>query len=232
MTKKLLFLVFSAATACSAQAQTGKTQADQNQVVLKTKSDSASYAFGLSVAEDLKSRGVKSLNYTLVARAMEDIFSSRSTPLNGEQRQKAIYSFLEQAGNELKAASSVEGKQFLEENKKKPGIKTTSSGLQYEVLQAGTGARPKASDEVTVHYKGTLLNGKQFDSSYERNEPLKIKLNQVIPGWTEGVQLMKEGAKYRFFVPHQLGYGERGAGSDIPPFSVLIFEIELLKVGK
>ncbi len=231
MTKKILFLAFSAATVC-AQAQTGKSQPDQTQAVLKTKSDSASYAFGLSVAEDLKSRGVKSLNYQLVARAMEEIFTGKTTLLNAGDRQKAIYSFLEAAGEEMKAASSAEGKRFLEENRKKAGIITTPSGLQYQVLQAGTGARPKASDDVTVHYKGTLLSGKQFDSSYERNEPLKIKLNQVIPGWTEGVQLMKEGAKYRFFVPHQLGYGERGAGSDIPPFSVLIFEIELLKVGK
>jgi FKBP-type peptidyl-prolyl cis-trans isomerase len=231
MTKQLLFLVFSAASV-SVQAQSGKTGTAQNQVVLKTKTDSASYALGLSVAEDLKSRGVKSMNYALIAQAMENTFSGQTALLTGEQRQKAIYTFIESASKELHAASSAEGKRFLEDNKKKPGIVTTASGLQYQVLKAGTGPKPKSSDQVTVHYKGTLLNGKQFDSSYDRNEPLNIALNEVIPGWTEGVQLMPIGSKYRFFVPYQLGYGERGAGADIPPFSVLIFEIELLKIGK
>ncbi|MEO5910790.1 MAG: FKBP-type peptidyl-prolyl cis-trans isomerase, partial [Pelobium sp.] len=124
------------------------------------------------------------------------------------------------------------GKKFLEDNKKNPKVTVTPSGLQYEVLTLGTGVKPKATDTVTVHYKGTLLDGKEFDSSYSRNEPLTLPLNSVIPGWTEGVQLMPAGSKYRFYIPYQLAYGERGAGQDIPPFSTLIFDIELLKVGE
>lgn len=231
MKKQLLTLVCFG-TVTFAAAQTGTSGTTSNQAVLKTKTDSASYALGLSVAEDLKTRGVKNLNYTLLAKAMEDSFANRPALLTGEERQKAIYALLEAANKDRHAAALAEGKQFLEANKKKPGVTTLPSGLQYQVITQGTGARPRASDEVTVHYRGTLLSGKQFDSSYERNEPLKIKLNQVIPGWTEGVQLMPTGSKYRFFIPYQLGYGENGAGADIPPYSVLIFEIELIKIGK
>ena len=124
-----------------------------------------------------------------------------------------------------------EGQDFLEQNKKRAGVQTTASGLQYEVLTAGTGVKPLATDSVLVHYKGTLLNGKQFDSSYDRGEPISFPLNRVIPGWTEGVQLMPAGSKYKFFIPYNLAYGERGAGQDIPPYSTLIFEVELLKVN-
>jgi FKBP-type peptidyl-prolyl cis-trans isomerase len=122
------------------------------------------------------------------------------------------------------------GQQFLQENAKKDGVKTTASGLQYEVLTEGTGKTPKATDTVLVHYKGTLLNGTEFDSSYKRGEPIEFPLNQVIRGWTEGVQLMKEGSKYRFYIPSNLAYGPRGAGGVIGPDETLIFDVELLKV--
>lgn len=122
------------------------------------------------------------------------------------------------------------GQQFLQENAKKDGVKTTASGLQYEVLTPGTGKSPKATDTVLVHYKGTLLDGTEFDSSYKRGEPIEFPLNQVIKGWTEGVQLMKEGAKYRFYIPSNLAYGSRGAGGAIGPDETLIFDVELLKV--
>jgi len=131
------------------------------------------------------------------------------------------------------AASKVkkEGQTFLAENAKKQGIVTTGSGLQYQVLREGKGAKPGPTDEVTVHYKGTLINGTEFDSSYSRGEPATFPLNRVISGWTEGVQLMKVGAKYRFFIPSEMGYGERGAPPNIPPDSVLIFDVELLRIG-
>lgn len=133
------------------------------------------------------------------------------------------------------AASSEENKSagiaFLATNAKKPNIKTTSSGLQYEVLTAGKGkVSPKATDNVTVHYKGTTIDGKEFDSSYSRGEPTSFPLNRVIAGWTEGVQLMKEGDKYRFYIPSELAYGERGAGGAIPPNAALIFDVELIKI--
>jgi FKBP-type peptidyl-prolyl cis-trans isomerase len=130
----------------------------------------------------------------------------------------------------LRSKTINEGIAFLAQNKVKGGVKTTTSGLQYEVITPGNGAKPLASDRVTVNYKGTLLNGTEFDSSYKRGEPATFGLNQVISGWTEGVQLMQEGAKYRFFIPYDLAYGGRSAG-EIPPFSTLIFEIELIKVG-
>ena len=131
----------------------------------------------------------------------------------------------------LMAESDLEkGEAFLKENAKKDGVKTTASGLQYKVLKEGDGKSPKATDTVKVHYKGTLIDGKEFDSSYKRGEPIEFPLNGVIPGWTEGVQLMKEGAKYQFTIPSKLAYGERGAGGAIPPNATLIFEVELLKV--
>ncbi len=131
----------------------------------------------------------------------------------------------------LFAQSAAEkGRQFLTENATKEGVKTTASGLQYTVLVEGSGKAPAATDEVVVNYRGTLLNGTEFDSSYKRNEPISFRLNQVIPGWTEGVQLMKEGAKYKFFIPSNLAYGSRGAGGAIGPDETLIFEVELLKV--
>jgi FKBP-type peptidyl-prolyl cis-trans isomerase FkpA len=123
-----------------------------------------------------------------------------------------------------------EGQRFLKENAAKPGVNTTSSGLQYKVLQEGTGKSPKATDVVVVNYRGTLINGKEFDSSYKSGKPIEFPLNRVIPGWTEGVQLMKEGAKYEFFIPPNLAYGSRGAGGVIGPDETLIFEVELLKV--
>jgi FKBP-type peptidyl-prolyl cis-trans isomerase FkpA len=135
------------------------------------------------------------------------------------------------AAPSLRAQTALEeGQKFLKENAAKEGVKTTKSGLQYLVLKEGTGKSPKATDTVLVHYRGTLINGQEFDSSYKRNEPIEFPLNHVIKGWTEGVQLMKEGAKYRFFIPSNLAYGSNGAGNAIGPDETLIFEVELLKV--
>ena len=142
----------------------------------------------------------------------------------------SIQNKLKEYMNEKIAAQKQEGKAFLEANKTKPGVNELSNGIQYEIIKEGTGAQPKLSDKIKAHYKGSLLNGKEFDSSYGRNEPLTIPLNGVITGWTEGVQLMQTGSKYKFFIPYNLAYGERAAGPDITPYSTLIFEIELLKV--
>lgn len=227
MTKNLLFVLFiSGSTFCSAQTN-GVTNQGAG---LKSRLDSASYAIGLGVAQDLKSRGISELNYAALTEAMKAVFKGSTPVITLEQGQKAIYEFLSQANKVKYEALIAEGAKFLAENKTKPGVVTLPSGVQYVILKNATGPKPKASDEVTVHYKGTLLNGKQFDSSYDRNEPITLELDKVIPGWTEGVQQMPVGSKFKFFIPYELGYGEQGAGENIPPYSTLIFEIELLKI--
>jgi len=198
---------------------------------LTTTLDSASYAFGLSMATSLKNSGLKTLNYDLMLKGLKDAFAGHPGLLTQEEAQKAIADLFKSVSQSKFAVNVAEGKKFLEDNKKNPGVKTTASGLQYLVITPGNGSKPAVTDTVLVNYKGTLLNGKQFDSSYDRNEPLSLSLDRVIPGWTEGMQLMSTGAKYKFFIPYNLAYGERGAGQDIPPYSTLIFEIELLKVN-
>ena len=198
--------------------------------VFKTQLDSASYAFGVSIGNDIKSRGVNGLNFSLLAKAMSDVFAASGPALTPEKCQELIMSFLGSVEKKKFEGNITEGTKFLTENSKKTGIVSLPSGLQYEIITRGSGVKPKATDEVTVHYKGTLLNGNQFDSSYDRGEPATFMLNQVIPGWTEGLQQMPAGSKFRFFIPYALAYGERAAGPDIPPFSTLIFEIELISV--
>jgi FKBP-type peptidyl-prolyl cis-trans isomerase len=193
--------------------------------------DSASYSFGLKIAMGLKSDGVKSLNYELLSKAMADVFGDVKPLISDEECGPAINTFLKKISEAKFAGAKEESAKFLEENKKNPKITTTASGLQYEVITLGNGPKPLATDEVTVHYAGSLVNGTEFDSSYKRGEPLKLPLNGVIKGWTEGVQLMPTGSKFRFYIPFDLGYGERGSGDVIPPFSTLIFDIELIKIG-
>lgn len=230
--KKYSFLVicFLLSFTVKTFAQTTKTAAPASRFTNKL--DSASYAMGVSIAQDLKSRSIKELNYTLMVQAMQEILSGASPALDTRQCQEAIMSYFSQEKKKVTEPLKAAAIRFLEENKKRKGVFVTPSGLQYEILRATTAPQPKATEQVTVHYKGTLIDGKQFDSSYERNEPAKFQLNQVIKGWTEGVQLMTVGSKYRFYIPYDLAYGENGAGADIPPFSVLIFEIELLKIGQ
>jgi FKBP-type peptidyl-prolyl cis-trans isomerase len=165
--------------------------------------------------------------------------TSATSLVNKEEMQMLIQSFImkkQSESQEKMAGEAIKnlkiGEDFLAENKNKEGIKTTESGLQYEVITEGTGATPNAEDTVVVHYTGSLLDGKVFDSSVERGEPATFPLNRVIPGWTEAIQLMKEGAKYKFYIPSELAYGERGAGQDIPGNSTLIFEVELIEVVK
>lgn len=200
-------------------------------VVFRSTLDSASYAFGNTMASSMKNDGLNSLNYELLVRGLKDAFGNATPLIPKEKSQTAINNLFVSVSKQKHGPAIAEGKAFLEKNKLQPGIQVTASGLQYQVINKGTGIRPKATDTVLVNYRGTLLNGKQFDSSYDRKEPLSLPLNNVIPGWTEGVQLMQTGSKYKFFVPYNLAYGERGAGADIPPYSTLIFEIELLKVN-
>ena len=200
--------------------------------------DKFSYALGLGIGQQLKQMGLKG---TLVindfAASITDVLEGNDLKVSHQEGKKIVNAFfqeLEQKQNAAKAAAGKvakeEGSKFLAENAKKDGIIVTKSGLQYEVLTEGTGKKPKATDTVRCHYEGRLLDGTVFDSSYKRNAPADFGLQQVIAGWTEGVQLMAEGAKYRFYIPYMLAYGEGGAGASIPPFATLIFDVELIKV--
>jgi FKBP-type peptidyl-prolyl cis-trans isomerase len=198
--------------------------------VLKNNLDSASYGFGLSMSTGLKGSGIGPINYDLFVKGLKDGFNGAKSTLTKDQADEAIQNLFEKANRDKFKGNISEGKNFLEKNKAVAGVKTTASGLQYQVVTAGNGAKPTVQDTVEVHYKGTLINGKQFDSSYDSGQSLELSVGGVIAGWTEGLQLMTAGSKYRFFIPYNLAYGERGAGEDIPPFSTLIFDVELLKV--
>lgn len=192
--------------------------------------DKISYALGLGIGHQLKSMNIENFSIEDFTRSISDVMNDKPTEINARDAQMMLNEYFAKKEQEQAQQAIADGKVFLEENGKREGVVTTKSGLQYEVLTEGTGKQPKATDKVRCHYCGTLIDGTKFDSSYDRNEPADFGLNQVIPGWTEGVQLMKEGAKYRFYIPYLLGYGERGAGQSIPPYSTLIFDVELIKV--
>ena len=200
--------------------------------------DKFSYALGLGIGQQLKQMGLKGkLVINDFAASITDVLEDNDLKVSHQEGQQIVNAFfreLEQKQNAAKAeagkAAKEEGAKFLAENAKKDGVIVTKSGLQYKVLTEGTGKKPKATDTVRCHYEGRLLDGTIFDSSYKRNAPADFGLQQVIAGWTEGVQLMAEGAKYRFYIPYMLAYGEGGAGAMIPPFATLIFDVELIKV--
>lgn len=194
--------------------------------------DKLSYAWGLAMGKQLQAMGVASIDSESFKDGVKVAFDGGEPVITLEEAQTLINDYLSELQKKAEELARKEGEEFLAENGKKEGIKTTASGLQYAVEKEGEGAQPTAEDEVTVHYTGKLLNGTVFDSSVQRGEPATFPLNRVIPGWTEGVQLMKEGAKYTFFIPSDLAYGPQGVPNAIPPHSTLIFEVELIKVVK
>ena len=194
--------------------------------------DKLSYAWGLAMGSQLKAMGVKELNSESFKDGVKVAFDGGTPEISTEEAQKLINDYLQELEAKATAAAKEAGNKFLEENAKKEGVKVTSTGLQYRVIKEGTGAQPTATDEVTVHYTGKLLDGTVFDSSVNRGEPATFPLNRVIPGWTEGVQLMKEGAKYEFYIPSDLAYGPNGVPNAIPPHATLIFAVELISIGK
>ncbi len=200
--------------------------------------DKLSYALGLGIGQQLKQMGLKDdLKVEDFAQSITDVLNDNELKVSNAEAQTLVNSYFQQMEEKMRAANAEKGKAareegrvFLENNGKRAEVVTTKSGLQYEVLKEGNDKHPKATDQVRCHYEGTLLDGTVFDSSYKRGEPAVFGLNQVIAGWTEGVQLMGEGAKYRFYIPYLLAYGENGAGASIPPYSTLIFDVELLEV--
>ena len=198
--------------------------------------DKISYALGIGIGRQLSQMGAADLNIDDFAQAIKDVIAG-DLKIGDAEAQQIVQEFFAKQEEKQKAeaaekgkAAKQDGEKFLAENGKKEGVITTASGLQYQVLREGNGQSPKATDTVECHYEGTLIDGTKFDSSYDRGQTATFPLNQVIAGWTEGLQLMKEGGKYRFFIPYELGYGERGAGASIPPFSTLVFDVELVSV--
>jgi FKBP-type peptidyl-prolyl cis-trans isomerase FklB len=228
---KKCFVAAFALVALSAQAQKSApkkavpAKTTSSATTLKSLNDSVSYAVGLSVAKFYSQQGIKQLNATLVARAINDVFNKNKELLTEEQSQMAVMRFL----NPKLFENMAKGEKFLAQNKSKAGVKATSSGLQYEVLTQGSGAKPTAADTVEVNYVGKLLDGTEFDNSYKRGSSISFSLGGVIRGWTEGLQLMNVGSKYRFYIPYQLAYGMNDQGP-IPGGSVLVFDVELLNV--
>ena len=192
--------------------------------------DKISYALGLSMGFNFKTSGIDSLETTDFVKGIEDVLKNRDLEMSNEEAKQVINDYFMELQAEKSKLNKKAGEEFLRINREKAGVKTTSSGLQYEVIADVEGSKPKATDTVTVHYEGRLIDGRVFDSSIQRGQPASFGLNQVISGWTEGLQLMSKGSKYRFFIPSELAYGSRQAGELIEPDSTLIFDVELLDI--
>lgn len=200
--------------------------------------DKLSYALGLGIGQQLAQMGAASfLNVDDFAQSIRDVLEGKELKVQHREAQQLVNDYFQKQEQQMRAeqaekgkAAKVEGEKYLAENAKKEGIIITKSGLQYQVLREGNGKRPTAKDTVKCHYEGFLIDGTVFDSSVQRGEPAMFSLQQVIAGWTEGLQLMQEGGKYRFFIPYRLAYGEGGAGQMIPPYAALIFDVELIAV--
>lgn len=200
---------------------------------IKTDEQIGSYMMGQQIGNEIKSQGID-IDLDIFTMSIKDVLAGKPSKVEPQKAQEAIGRLRQKMQSKMSkdaSANKEKGKKFLEENKKKSGVKTTASGLQYEVITEGKGAKPKETSTVKVHYKGTLTTGEEFDSSYKRNEPAEFPLNGVIRGWTEGLQLMSVGSKYKLYIPSELGYGDRGM-PNIPAGSTLVFEVELLEIKK
>lgn len=237
MNKRFGWLLLMLAIALGVSAKGGAKQNSQSSAKLATAKDSACYSIGIEFAKSVKANAeaIPGGPYDMdrILEAFVKVFKNDTANLliKMDQSPVIVNSYIQKVQEELAAKSKEEGAAFLEKNKQNPNVKVTSSGLQYEVIKLGNGVKPASTDKVKVHYQGTLLDGTVFDSSIKRGEPAEFQLNQVIPGWTEGLQLMTVGSKYRFYIPENLAYGSRGTRG-IPPYSALIFEVELLDVAK
>ena len=200
--------------------------------VLKNAKDSMSYAIGMSLANFYKDQGISDINTQLVSRALNDALKNQKTLLTEEQMNMSITNYLQQLKKEKAAAARKAGAEFLAANKTKPGVIELPSGLQYQVIQEGTGPKPGLTDKVKCHYHGTLIDGTVFDSSVDRGQPIDFPVNGVIRGWIEALQLMPVGSKWKLFIPADLAYGDQQAGAKIAPGSTLIFDVELIEIVK
>jgi FKBP-type peptidyl-prolyl cis-trans isomerase FklB len=204
---------------------------DNSSPELNSQIDSVSYCLGVSVASNLKASGFEGLESGKLSNAFDDVFSDSELKISEEEANILINEYFVQLSQKKSEDAILKGSTFLQENSLKEGVFTTESGLQYMVVNQGDGNTPNLDDKVTVHYHGTLIDGTVFDSSVDRGEPASFGVNQVIPGWTEALQLMNVGSKYKLFIPSNLAYGERGAGGSIGPNETLIFDVELLSIN-
>jgi FKBP-type peptidyl-prolyl cis-trans isomerase FklB len=205
-----------------------QVSAEEN-LVLKNQKDKVSYIIGTEIGKNFKKQSVD-IDPDVLTRGIKDAISGGKSLLTEQEIQETMAAFQKEMMAKLEEKNKKEGEAFLTENKKKEGVKTLPSGLQYKVIKAGTGKKPKINDTVTTHYRGTLIDGTEFDSSYRRGQPASFPVSGVIRGWTEALQLMGEGAKWQLFIPPNLAYGERGMGGVIGPNATLIFEIELISI--
>lgn len=192
--------------------------------------DKFSYAIGLGIGQNLLGMGAKDIAVDDFAQAVKDVLQGNETAITHKEARDIVNKYFEELEAKITANNIEQGKRFLQENGKRPGIVTLPSGLQYEVIKEGNGKKPRATDKVKCHYEGTLIDGTLFDSSIRRGQSAVFGVNQVIAGWTEALQLMSEGAKWKLYIPAELAYGAQGAGEMIPPHSTLIFDVELLEV--
>lgn len=220
-----LILVVALAASCKVSDKMEKKQ-------LTTDQEKVSYGIGMSVASYYKQQGMENIDTEAFAMALNDVFSADSTKMTEQEAQEVLKAFFTELKSKQSEVQKKAGVDFLLENAKREGVKSTESGLQYEVIKKGTGASPELTDKVKVHYHGTLIDGSVFDSSVDRGEPISFPVNGVIKGWTEALQLMSVGDKWKLFIPSELAYGERGAGQQIAPYSALVFEVELLDIEK
>ncbi len=226
-----LFLSHETAAQAKPQPTTSTTAKPSPAVSLKNEKDSLAYSLGVNIGTAFKEQGIEDINQEAFFKGIKETLAGNNS-LSGEEAGAVISSYFQKEFEKKNLVYKEEGEKFLAENKGKEGIVTTESGLQYKIEKAGTGEKPAASDQVKVHYHGTLVNGTVFDSSVDRGEPIELRVNGVIQGWQEVLQLMPAGSKWKVFIPYQLAYGERGSGPVIPPMSALIFDIELLEIVK
>jgi FKBP-type peptidyl-prolyl cis-trans isomerase len=189
------------------------------------------YGLGTLVASNIKSQGADSLNSEAIAAGINDVLNNKILKVDQNEAMMLVQNYMQEAMMKKSAKAKEAGQVYLAENKMKEGVTTTTSGLQYKVIKQGAGKQPTLNDRVTVHYTGQLVDGSVFDSSVKRGQPATFSVNGVVRGWTEALQLMKEGDKWMLYIPYELGYGERGNGPQLPPYSTLIFELELIKVN-
>lgn len=207
-------------------------QNDRNSynIIKFRKMDKFSYGLGMGIGQNLLSMGVKDIDIEDFVKALKDVLTGAKTEISHSEAQQVVNEHFRRLAEEAYAQNKASGEAFLAENAKREGVTVLPSGLQYEVLVAGEGKKPSATDRVQCHYEGTLIDGTVFDSSIKRGEPAVFGVNQVIMGWVEALQLMQEGAKWRLYIPYDMAYGEHGAGEMIPPYSALVFDVELIKV--